>query len=228
MERYADPGQAWAVEAVLATAMAGAGEDGGGANQGSDRLHLERQIREGAAELQTEPRPAQATMDSSQDMIQVFAAIRDDRGAIVDFGWLLNNHTSEHHYGEVRGESLLERNPGVVEIGIFDAFRRVTETGVPEQTERYYDREQFEGWYYQSVVKLGDGVATTTKDISAWKASQAEVQHLRDAMAQARSTKAMPARGGVRGVAGRCSWSPMPRGGPCGPMTRWPASCRTV
>ena len=176
------------VEAVLATAiaMADTGEDGGGANQGSDRLHLEQQIREGAAELQQSRDLLQATMDSSQDMIQVFAAIRDDRGAIVDFRWLLNNHTSEHHYGEVRGESLLERNPGVVEIGIFDAFRRVTETGVPEQTERYYDREQFKGWYYQSVVKLGDGVATTTKDISAWKASQAEVQHLRDAMAQAR------------------------------------------
>jgi len=134
------------VEAVLATAMAGAGEDGVGTNQGSDRLHLERQIRDGAAELQQSRDLLQATMDSSQDMIQVFAAIRDDRGAIVDFRWLLNNHTSEHHHGEVRGESLLERNPGVVEIGIFDAFRRVTDTGVPEQTDRYYDRGQFEGW----------------------------------------------------------------------------------
>ena len=172
-----------AVAAVLATALAGARADDGAT---SDRLHLERQIREGAVELKQSRDLLQATMDCSQDMIQVFAAIRDDQGAIVDFRWVLNNHTSEYHYGEVRGESLLERNPGVVETGIFDTFRRVTETGVPEQAERHYDHEQFDGWYYQSVVKLGDGVATTTKDISAWKESQAEVQRLRDAMAQAR------------------------------------------
>ena len=178
--------QQGAVAAVLATALAGARGDGGATSDSSDRLHLERQIRAGAVELKQSRDLLQATMDCSQDMIQVFAAIRDERGAIVDFRWVLNNHTSEYHYGEVRGESLLERNPGVVEVGIFDTFRRVTETGVPEQAERHYDHEQFDGWYYQSVVKLGDGVATTTKDISAWKESQAELQRLRDAMAQAR------------------------------------------
>ena len=173
------------VVAVLATATGGARAEGGGASGGSDRQHLKRQIRERTAELKQSRDLLQATMDSSQDMIQVFAAIRDEQGAIVDFRWVLNNHTSEYHYGEVRGESLLERNPGVVAVGIFDTFRRVAETGVPEQAERHYDHEQFDGWYFQSVVKLGDGVATTTKDISAWKESQAEVQRLRDAMAQA-------------------------------------------
>jgi PAS domain S-box-containing protein len=35
-------------------------------------------------------------------------------------------------------------------------------------------------------VKLGDGVATTTKDITEWKAAQAEVLRLQEEMAQAR------------------------------------------
>ena len=101
--------------------------------------------------------------------------MRGPDGAIVDFVWVLNNHTSESRYGEVRGESLLTRNPGVIVEGIFDAFKRVTETGVPEQAERHYVHEQFDGWFLQSVVKLGDGVATTTKEITGWKRSQADV-----------------------------------------------------
>ena len=122
----------------------------------------------------------QATMDASTDMIQVFEAIRDEAGGIVDFRWVLNNHTSERKYGEVRGESLLQRNPGVIEEGIFDTFCRVTETGLPEQAERHYVHEQFDGWFFQTVVKLGDGVATTTRDITEWKESQAEVVRLRE------------------------------------------------
>ncbi|WP_247654227.1 MULTISPECIES: PAS domain-containing protein [Microvirga] len=150
------------------------------------RGELEQQVRERTADLQASRDLLQATMDSSMDMIQVFEAVRDGAGEIVDFRWVLNNHTSESRYGKVEGESLLTRNPGVVQEGIFGAFKRVTETGRPEQAERHYVHEQFDGWFYQSVVKLGDGVATTTKEITEWKKAQEEVVRLRDAVAQAK------------------------------------------
>ncbi|HEV2541444.1 MAG TPA: HWE histidine kinase domain-containing protein [Methylobacterium sp.] len=149
------------------------------------RAELERQVQERTAELQASRDLLKATMDSSMDMIQVFKAVRDASGEIVDFQWLLNNHTSESRYGEVSGQSLLERNPGVVQEGIFDTFKRVTETGQPATAERRYVHEQFDGWFFQCAVKLGDGVATTTKEISAWKAAQEEVLRLRDEIAQA-------------------------------------------
>ena len=147
---------------------------------------LQRDVRERTAELEAGRDLLRATMDSSLDMIQVFESIRDDTGAIIDFRWVLNNHTSESRYGEVRGERLLERNPGVIREGIFDAFRRVTDSGIPEQAERHYVHEQFDGWFLQSVVRLNDGVATTTKDISDWKSAQAEILALQDRIAQAR------------------------------------------
>lgn len=137
-----------------------------------------------AAVLQASYELLQATMDASTDMIQVFEAIRDDQGRIVDFRWVLNNHTSASRYGEVHGESLLQRNPGVIVEGIFDAFCRVTETGQPEQAEHHYTHEQFDGWFYQTVVKLGDGVATTTRDITEWKVAQAEILRLREEVVQ--------------------------------------------
>lgn len=153
-------------------------------NEERHRAELEQQVRERTAELKASRDLLQATMDASMDMIQVFEAVRDERGEIVDFRWVLNNHTSESRYGEVRGQSLLERNPGVVKEGIFDAFRQVVETGVPQQAERHYIHEQFNGWFLQSVVKLGDGVATTTKEITEWKRSQEEVLRLRDEISQ--------------------------------------------
>jgi len=114
-----------------------------------------------------------ATMDSSADMIQVFKAVRNKQGEIIDFVWILNNHASEKIYGDVIGKSLLENNPGVVEVGIFDTFKNVVETGSPDRSERHYVHEQFNGWFMQSTVKLNDGVATTTTDITYLK----EIEH---------------------------------------------------
>ncbi|MBW6528360.1 PAS domain-containing protein [Sphingomonas sp. RHCKR7] len=141
-------------------------------------------VRQRVAELARGRDLLRATMDASTDMIQVFEAVRDADGEIVDFRWLLNNHTSASRYGEVRGQSLLERNPGVLDEGIFATFKHVTETGEPRQDERHYVHEQFDSWFLQTVVKLDDGVATTTKDIGAWKRAQEEVLRLRDAAAQ--------------------------------------------
>lgn len=153
------------------------------------RADLEQQVADRTAELAASRDLLRGTMDASTDMIQVFSAVRDDAGNIVDFRWVLNNKTSEDRYGEVRGESLLERNPGVIEEGIFEKFKRVTETGVPEQAEHHYVHEQFDGWFYQSVVKMGDGVATTTKSIDDWKATQADILRLQEEAAAAKLTE---------------------------------------
>lgn len=117
----------------------------------------------------------QRTIDSSLDMMQVFEAVRDEQGAVVDFTWVLNNDAAERVYGDVIGQRLCELNPGVVKAGIFDAFRQVLATGMPDQREHHYVHEQFDGWFYQSTVKLGDGV-TTTHDISARRRLEQELR----------------------------------------------------
>jgi signal transduction histidine kinase len=114
----------------------------------------------------------QSAMDSSPAMIQVFEAVRDSKGTIIDFKWILNNPASEKMYGDVLGKSLLSLNPGAIEEGIFDTFKQVTETGVPDASEKHYVRDHFKGWFYQSVVKLNDGVATSTIDITHIKTTE--------------------------------------------------------
>jgi len=72
-----------------------------------------------------------ATLDSSMDIIQVFKAVRNERGQIIDFKWILNNHASERTMVMSLGKSLLQLQPGVVKEGIFKAFKLVVETGLP-------------------------------------------------------------------------------------------------
>ncbi len=76
------------------------------------RDELERQVQARTAELKQSRDLFQATMDASMDMVQVFEAVRDDAGEIIDFRWLLNNHASEVVYGKVLGQSSARTQSG--------------------------------------------------------------------------------------------------------------------
>lgn len=138
----------------------------------------ENEVLQRNVELEKSQELLQATLDSSLDMVQVFEAVRDNNGQIIDFIWVLNNYTSETYYGDVIGQSLLKNNPGVYPTGIFQSFVEVTETGIPQQYEKHYVNEQFDGWFYQSVVKLNDGVATSTSNITARKLAEEKINAL--------------------------------------------------
>jgi PAS domain S-box-containing protein len=144
------------------------------------RTQLEHDVEKRTAELNESKELFQAIMNSSLNMIQVFEAVRNESGEIIDFRWILNNHASERMYGDVIGKSLLTLNPGVIEEGIFDAFKNVVETGRSEIEERHYVHEQSDGWFYQSVVKLGDGVVTSTIDITHRKNAELQIRSAKE------------------------------------------------
>jgi PAS domain S-box-containing protein len=119
-----------------------------------------------------------ATIDSSKALIQVFEAVRDEAGRLVDFRWTLVNEQAAAQYGtDVVGQQLRVLNPGVVEAGIFDQFVQVVESGQPQFNEHEYRQEQYNGWFEQSVVRLGDGLVTTTTDITARKQAEEALRH---------------------------------------------------
>src|SRR5690606_7195489 len=97
-----------------------------------------------------------------------------------DFIWILQNSKAAKVIGDVRGKRLLEVNPGVVRSGGFDRMVRVAETGVPEQAEINFPYEQLNHWFYQSVVKLDDGVAITAVDITEKKNKDLEFVKLKE------------------------------------------------
>ncbi|KUG08709.1 PAS domain-containing sensor histidine kinase [Solirubrum puertoriconensis] len=144
-----------------------------------ERRHQEQELAR-AGEL------VRATLDSSADMIQVLDAVRDANGRIIDFRWrLLNAVATSSLGGDMVGRRLCEYHPGVKESGVFERFVQVMETGEPQRYELEYRHEQFNGWFEQSAVRLGDGLVTITADITVRK--QAE-QHLQATNEQLRRT----------------------------------------
>jgi len=115
------------------------------------------------------------TLDSSFDFIQVFKAVRDRHGKIIDFIWILNNRNLVERQGDRVGKSLIQLNPGVIEAGLFDNFIQVTETGISQTSEFYYDHEGFNDWFHQTIIKLNDGFILTGEIITERKKIEQEV-----------------------------------------------------
>lgn len=132
--------------------------------------------------MATKPKPTaelqfiQSVIDSALDIVQVFKAVRDDSGKIIDFTWFANNQNALIQNGNVIGKSLLQQNPGVIRSGIFDRMVQVTETGVAQRYEQSYSFEQFRlQWFYQSLVKFDDGIIMTSRDITAHKMVEQQI-----------------------------------------------------
>lgn len=118
----------------------------------------------------------QSFIDCSLDIVQVFQAVRDKDGNIVDFIWTANNKHAIEQNGDVIGKSLIQQNPGVVPAGIFYRMVQVVETGAPQWYEQNYSFEQFRSqWFYQSIVKFQDGIISTTRDITAMKMAEQQI-----------------------------------------------------
>ncbi len=126
-------------------------------------------------ELKNSQELLKATLDSSFNLIEVFKAVRDKHGKIIDFIWVLNNRKAVEFQGEKVGKSLVQSNPGVVETGLFDQFVQITETGESQTSEFYYDHEGLNGWFHLTIVKLNDGIILTAEIITEQKKIEQEV-----------------------------------------------------
>ena len=79
----------------------------------------------------------------------------------------------------------MQINSGTIASGIFDRMVEITETGVVQVVEQFYSSEQFEDrWFYQSMIKHGDGLVMATRDITAQIKAEKELLALKDELAK--------------------------------------------
>ena len=126
-------------------------------------------------ELKSNEELLRTTLDSSFDYLQVFKAVRDRHGKIIDFIWILNNRNLIEMIGDRVGKSLLQSYPGLIETGLFNMYVQVTETGISQTSEFYYDREGLNDWFHQTIIKLNDGFILTGQIITERKKIEQEV-----------------------------------------------------
>ncbi len=123
--------------------------------------------------------------ESSLDAFYIYESVRDESQTIVDFRFSYVNVIGEQRLGKPRselvGRLLSEEVPYMVSSGLLDRCKQVVLTGVPFTAEHVVEREDVAPyWIAMQVVKLGDGVAMTNRDVSEERARQIQIADLNE------------------------------------------------
>lgn len=123
-------------------------------------------------------------LNSALDGIAAMQAVRDpSTGQIEDFRCLAINPVISRMLKRQRedliGKLILKRFLSKTAPNLFDRFVQVVETGEPSTEDFYYPSEDAR-WYHYVVVKLGDGIAVTVRDITERKETELALQEAND------------------------------------------------
>jgi PAS domain S-box-containing protein len=140
----------------------------------ANRMALERKQAEEA--LKKSEERFRTSAETLLEGFAILSAVRDSNGQIIDFkyeyinkaGCKMNQKPHEEHMGK----TLLELLPTHKEIGLFDEYVRVVETGQPLTKEFliyeaiYGGGKRLRQAFDVRITRLGDGFVTTWQDIT--------------------------------------------------------------
>jgi diguanylate cyclase (GGDEF)-like protein len=124
-----------------------------------------------------------AAAESSLDDFYIFDGIPDSSGNIVDFRFAYINPNAERRLNTRRenllGKVLTEVRPFMLSSGLIENYRDVVRTGIPFSGEVFIDDEMIKAtWIHVQTVKLGDGIAITSRDVTERKRLTDHVSYL--------------------------------------------------
>ncbi|MBD5633002.1 MAG: diguanylate cyclase [Candidatus Eremiobacteraeota bacterium] len=140
-------------------------------------------LLEAANRSEQNARRFKAASDSSNDGFSILESKRDAAGEIVDFsigyvnarGAAIARNTPQELYGQ----TVLRRSPFLVTSGLFEKFKQVVATGDGFEEEFAVRSDTIDAsWLRIQVVKLEDGVAITTIDVSARKENELKLARM--------------------------------------------------
>jgi diguanylate cyclase (GGDEF)-like protein len=140
-------------------------------------------IRKAAALARSEHARFLAAAENTLDDFYLFDGVPDDSGAIVDFRFSYINPNAERRLGVARetlyGQILTEVRPFMTQSGLIEKYREVVRTGQPYTCEVFIDDDMIKDtWLNVQVVRLGDGIAITSRDVTEHRRRTEHVHYL--------------------------------------------------
>jgi PAS domain S-box-containing protein len=144
----------------------------------SDHKQLELALQQSEERFRT-------CVENLLDPLAIFSSIRDATGQIVDLRYDYINpagcRSNRMPQEAILNESMCELFPMLREIGLFDAYRGVVETGEPWVRESAFwevvvDGQQIPLFFDIQAVKLGDGLMVTWRDVTERKRAEEQIQ----------------------------------------------------
>jgi diguanylate cyclase (GGDEF)-like protein/PAS domain S-box-containing protein len=123
--------------------------------------------------------------ESSLDAFYLLESVRDSSKKIVDFRFTYVNANGERRFGRPRaelvGRNLSEVLPYMVTTRLLERYKQVVTSGVPFTDEHEVQRDDVSPyWIVMQVVKLGDGVAVTNRDVTEERAHLHQIANLNE------------------------------------------------
>jgi diguanylate cyclase (GGDEF)-like protein len=124
-----------------------------------------------------------AAAECTLDDFYIFDGISDASGAVVDFSFSYINPNAERRLGVPRetlyGKILTEVRPFMIKSGLIHEYCEVIRTGIPYKCEVFIDDEMIQGtWLNVQVVRLGDSLAVTSRDVTEHRRRSDHIHYL--------------------------------------------------
>jgi len=148
-----------------------------------DDVTERKQIQQALDESEARFRAYQQT---SPDGFMILHSLRDDTNEIIDFVWDFVNPAGEvitqRTKKDLIGARLLESMPTHRRLGLFDAYKKVVETGETWQSEVNYPRQRTgeKIWLRITAAKVDDGFAVSLQDITNHKDAEMRLRESQD------------------------------------------------
>jgi diguanylate cyclase (GGDEF)-like protein/PAS domain S-box-containing protein len=149
----------------------------------ADRARLLRERDEADKALRESEARTREAIEASLDAMFILRAVRSPEGAISDLR-IADCNREALLLARTRRAHLVGRSASVVfrearKRGLLDVCARVVETGDAFTCEyRVHTNDGPFGWAWLQIVRVGDGVAITARDITAQKASEDSLRAL--------------------------------------------------
>lgn len=133
----------------------------------------------------------QTLLDNTLMSIMALKAIRDKKGTIIDFEYMFVSKIAEASVNRTDHTSryFLKEFPGAKIPGLFDHCVKVTETGIPWNSEIFDEAEGFKSWTTIKTIKLEDGCLIMYSDITERKNAEHEIRKMKEELAKRATDK---------------------------------------
>ncbi|HEX4651805.1 MAG TPA: EAL domain-containing protein [Granulicella sp.] len=124
-----------------------------------------------------------AATESTLDAFFIFDCVRDPQGRIVDFAFRYLNPGAAGRLGRnldtLLGKHLCAEYPLIISPKLFDSYCQIVETGIPRRLEfPVADPALAATWLRHHAVKLGDGIALTSTDLTELKSIETQFREM--------------------------------------------------
>ncbi len=124
-----------------------------------------------------------AAIEHSLDDFYLFDGVTNDKGELIDFRFRYINQNVERrlrlHRDALLGRLLTEVRPRVKTSGLLDDYKAVVRTGEPYNREIFFDDELIRAtWIHVHAIKLDNGLAVTSRDVTDNKRRADHVSYL--------------------------------------------------